>query len=69
MQNHASIDLSKLVWDILTACDVELPPDPEACKECKYHTSHLSFDGESEQHCYMFKKIPDTLCMQFKKAQ
>jgi hypothetical protein len=40
------------------------PPDPEACLECQYHPTNLNYgDGG---HCYMFKELPDTLCMQFK---
>jgi hypothetical protein len=63
------INLEKLVWDIATAASVSLPPDPEACKECQYHPSNLTFDsaGFVNPHCYMFEELPDTLCMQFKK--
>lgn len=56
------MDLSKLVWDIATAPSVSLPADPEACKEC-VHKKRAPLHG----HCYMFKNLPDTLCMQFAK--
>lgn len=62
------INLEKLVWDIATAGTKSLPPDPEACKECQYHPSNLIFDfADDNPHCYMFKDLPETLCMAFKK--
>jgi hypothetical protein len=62
-----TINLEKLVWDILTAPSLGMPPDPEACKECKFHPDNLQLSAEEEgQWCYMFKNLPDTLCMQFK---
>lgn len=58
------MDLQKLAWDILTANTVNLPADPEACKECAHGASNFQkLDGA---HCYMFRTLPQTLCMQFK---
>lgn len=41
------------------------PPNPEACKTCKWHPSNIKLrEEEKGQHCYMFNKLPETLCMQ-----
>lgn len=62
------INLEKLVWDIATAETRSLPADPEACLECKYHASSMTFlFADDNPHCYMFKDMPDALCMTFKK--
>lgn len=62
MELDAKILFSPLMAD-------NLPPDPEACLECEHHKNHSKFDDDDTLHCYMFKDIPDSLCMQFKKAR
>ena len=63
------LDLERLLWSIAIAPAVSLPPDAEACLECQHHPNHIKFEPVAGgQHCYMFKALPETLCMQFKKV-
>lgn len=59
------LNFEKLTRDIMTATSLEMPPDSGACKECTFYPDNLKYDGGG--WCYMFKKLPDTLCMQFKR--
>jgi hypothetical protein len=61
------MNLQRILDDIARAPEADPPPDPEACLECLYHTSSMKFDGDGTQHCYMFKTMPETLCMIFRK--
>lgn len=58
------MNLQRILDDIARAPEADLPPDPEACLECLYHSSSMKVEGG---HCYMFKDLPETLCMSFRK--
>ena len=64
------MNLDRILLAVMTAkLPDDLPPDSEACLECQYHKTNLKFEEiEGGQYCYMFKEIPDTLCMQFRKV-
>jgi hypothetical protein len=61
------INLEKLVYDILTTPLRDNPPDPEACKECLYHPTNMGQTPLDGGHCYMYKRLPETLCMTFRR--
>lgn len=65
VMNVMKLDAEILISPLMA----DLPPDPEACLECEHHKNHSKFDGDDVLHCYMFKELPDSLCMQFKKAR